>query len=148
MPTSTRFRPRATVVVALLLAFAALSLGCAPEEESLSRSEYLELVHGWLERDTTIREQAFAATNAESNEPFLELKAEVDELRADVESVPPPEGFETLQENFVECEEHFSAALELLGSGEAILAIDELALSKDARLRMKDELEQLDAADI
>lgn len=149
MPTLTCPRPRVAFAVSLLLATALFTLvGCAPAEDSMSKREYLALVREWFERDTAIREEALAATTEEGDETFVKLKAQVDELRTDVERVEPPEGFEVLHTNFVECEEHFSAALELLGKGEDILAIDELALSKEARLRMQEELEQRDAEGI
>lgn len=148
MRTPVCHRLSAALVAAMLLVAALPLAGCTPEQQAISKSEYLELVHGWVERDTIIREEAFAATTEEGDEAFLELKSKVDELRADVEGVAPPKGFEALQDHFVECEKHFATALEMLGNGEDILAIDELALSKDARLRMQDELEKLDAADI
>lgn len=135
-------RSRVTLLLVLAAALALPSLqGC---DAGPSEPEYLELVDEWMERDSAIRDRAFMAAGEDAHDELVELAAEAEALCVEMEAVEPPEGLETLHDQFVRSERHFADALTALGRGEDFVAIDELTVSNEARRRMKDELAKLE----
>lgn len=132
-----RILATSSVLVALIL-----SAACDAQPETISRREYLELVAGWRERDSDIRDRAARAAGDDTNDAFAALQEECGALRRDIAAVTPPPECAELRDALVKSQEHFGTALGMLGEGEDIAAIDELVLSNEEIVRMKAELER------